>query len=102
MSSSWASSSFAPGTQKVALEFGVGTQTATLGTSLFLYGFGVGPLLWAPLSEVFGRKIAVLPPVFVGACFSFGAAAAKDLQTIMLCRFFSGQYVFAGYAVSAS
>lgn len=33
---------------------------------------------------------AVLPPMFVAACFSFGTGAAKDIQTIMLTRFFSG------------
>lgn len=44
----------------------------------------------APLSEVYGRKQAVLVPYFVAAIFSFGTAAAKDVQTIMLTRFFAG------------
>lgn len=88
MSASWASSSYSSGTTQVARHFHVGEQTATLGTSLFLFGFGLGPLLWAPLSEVYGRRIAVLVPMFIGACFSFGSAAAKDLQTLMITRFF--------------
>jgi len=90
MTATYASSSYSAGTDQVARQFQVGTQTATLGTSLFLFGFGVGPLLWAPLSEVYGRKAAVLPPVFVSACFSFGTATAKDLQTVMITRFFAG------------
>ena len=90
MTATWASSTFSPGTVEVSKEFHVGTQVATLGTSLFLFGFGVGPLLWAPLSEVYGRKLAVLVPMFVSACFCFGTAAAKDLQTIMITRFFAG------------
>ena len=52
--------------------------------------FGLGPLLWAPMSEAYGRKIAVLPPYFVAACFVFGTATAKDLQTILITRFFAG------------
>lgn len=28
--------------------------------------------------------------MFVSACFCFGTAAAKDLQTIMITRFFAG------------
>lgn len=88
MSASWASSSYSAGTSQIARHFHVGEQVSTLGTSLFLFGFGLGPLLWAPLSEVYGRRVAVLVPMFVGACFSFGSAAAKDLQTLMITRFF--------------
>ena len=90
MTATWASSAYSPGTMQVADEFHVGTQVSTLGTTLFLFGFGIGPLLWAPLSEVYGRKNAVLPPMFVAACFSFGSGAAKDIQTIMITRFFAG------------
>jgi MFS transporter, DHA1 family, multidrug resistance protein len=60
MTATWASSAYSAGTQQVAAEFHVGDQVAVLGTTLFLFGFGTGPLLWAPLSEVYGRKIAVL------------------------------------------
>jgi multidrug resistance protein len=68
----------------------VSNEVSTLGTSLLLFGLGVGPLLWAPLSEVYGRKPAVLAPYFVAAILSFGTAIAKDLQTIMITRFFAG------------
>lgn len=51
---------------------------------------GLGPLVWAPLSEVYGRKPAVLGPYFIAAVLSFGSAVAKDLQTLMLTRFFTG------------
>ncbi|KAL6876875.1 MFS general substrate transporter [Trichoderma novae-zelandiae] len=88
MTATWASSSYSAGTLQVAQEFHVGSQVATLGTTLFLFGFGVGPLLWAPLSEVYGRRIAVMAPMLVAICFSFGSATAKDLQTLMLTRFF--------------
>lgn len=95
MTATWASSSYSAGTAQVAAEFGVDRQVATLGTTLFLLGFGVGPLLWAPLSEVFGRRPAVLTPMFVGICFSFATAAAKDLQTVMLTRFFGAFFASA-------
>ncbi|OTB03030.1 hypothetical protein M426DRAFT_74194 [Hypoxylon sp. CI-4A] len=95
MTATWASSSYSAGTRQVAAEFGVGTQVATLGTTLFLLGFGLGPLLWAPLSEVYGRRVAVLTPMFVAICFSFGSAVAKDLQTLMLTRFFGAFFASA-------
>lgn len=55
-----------------------------------LFGFGLGPLIFAPLSELYGRKAAVLTPYFIAAVFSFATGAAKDIQTVMLCRFFAG------------
>lgn len=95
MTASWASSSYSAGTRQVAAQFEVSTQVATLGTTLFLLGFGLGPLLWAPLSEVYGRRPAVLIPMFVALCFSFGTAVAKDLQTVMITRFFGAFFASA-------
>lgn len=95
MSATWASSAYSAGTKQIAKEFNVGTQVSTLGTTLFLFGFGLGPLLWAPLSEVFGRRLAVMVPMFVAICFSFGSATAKDFQTLMLTRFFGAFFASA-------
>ena len=95
MSATWASSAYSAGTAQVAEQFHVGSQVAVLGTSLYLAGFGLGPLLWAPLSEVYGRRIAVLVPMFVAVCFSFGSAAAKDFQTLMLTRFWGAFFASA-------
>ncbi|KAE8152815.1 major facilitator superfamily domain-containing protein [Aspergillus avenaceus] len=90
MGATWSSSIYSTGTKQIDSEFGVGEEVGTLGTALLLFGFGLGPLIWAPLSEVYGRKPAVLAPYFIAAIFSFGTATAKDLQTVMLTRFFTG------------
>ena len=90
MGTTWASAVYAPAVKPVAEEFGVSTEVSTLGLSLFLLGLGLGPLLFAPLSEVYGRKIAVLTPYFFAMIFSYATAVAKDLQTVMLTRFFAG------------
>lgn len=95
MSATWASSCYAPGTAQIAAEFGVSRQVAVLGTSLYMAGFGVGPLVWAPLSEVYGRRLAVFVPMFVAICFSFGSAASRDFQTLMLTRFFGAVFASA-------
>ncbi|KAJ5633717.1 Major facilitator superfamily domain general substrate transporter [Penicillium herquei] len=84
------STSYSTGQTQVAAEFQVSTEVATLGTSLLLFSLGLGPLIWAPLSETYGRKPAVLIPFFFAAVFSFATATAKDIQTIMITRFFTG------------
>ncbi|KAF2760610.1 MFS multidrug transporter [Pseudovirgaria hyperparasitica] len=90
MGATWASSVYSPAITQISDEFDVGIEVSTLGLSLLLFGFGLGPLLWAPLSEVYGRKAAVLVPYFIAAVFSFGTATAKDIQTVLITRFFAG------------
>ncbi|KAF4984058.1 hypothetical protein FZEAL_671 [Fusarium zealandicum] len=95
MGATWASASYSAATAQVAEHFDVSKQVATLGTTIFLLGFGIGPLLWAPLSEVYGRRAAVLIPMFIAISFSFGSAVAKDFQTLMLTRFFGAFFASA-------
>ncbi|KAF2722891.1 putative MFS multidrug transporter [Polychaeton citri CBS 116435] len=90
MTSSFASSVLSPGVGQISHEFHVIDEVGNLSTALLIFGFGLGPLVWGPLSEVYGRKLAVLTPVFVSAAFSFGCATSKDIQTLMICRFFVG------------
>lgn len=52
MGSTWASSVYSPATGQISNEYGVANEVGILGTSFLLMGFGLGPLLWAPLSEV--------------------------------------------------
>ncbi|KAM0545992.1 hypothetical protein ACHAPJ_011104 [Fusarium lateritium] len=90
-----ASAIFAAAIQPVATEFNVNTETSAAATSLLVFGFGLGPLVWAPLSELYGRKWTILiqeQPYFIAAVFSFGTATAKDIQTVLITRFFSGLF----------
>ncbi|EFX01740.1 major facilitator superfamily transporter multidrug resistance [Grosmannia clavigera kw1407] len=90
LGSVWASTAYAPSNAKIADEFGVSSEVALLGTSLLLLGWGFGPLFWAPLSEVYGRKWPVLLPFAVSTIMSIGTATAKDIQTVLITRFFTG------------
>lgn len=72
--------------------FGVSRVVAILGLTLYICGFATGPLAWAPLSELYGRKIPITVACFVFTCFMFAAATAKDFQTLMLSRFFAGVF----------
>ncbi|CCE83107.1 Piso0_003679 [Millerozyma farinosa CBS 7064] len=72
-------------------EFAIGEVVATLATtSLFLLGYAMGPMVWGPVSELYGRK----PVMFVSALghtlFTFASATAKDIQTLQITRFFAG------------
>ncbi|GJC90388.1 efflux pump bik6 [Colletotrichum liriopes] len=99
MGSTFSSAIYSTSIQQVAQELHVGPDVSNLGTSMLLMGFGLGPLVWAPASEIYGRKVPMLLPYFLTACFTFGTATAKDIQTVLLTRFFAG---FFGSAPSPS
>ncbi|EEH07945.1 polyamine transporter 1 [Histoplasma capsulatum G186AR] len=88
--STWSSAVYSPGITQVDADFHISEEVGVLGVSLLLFGFGLGPLLWAPLSELYGRKPAVLFPYFLAAIFMFTAGSAKDIQTVLISRFFCG------------
>ena len=56
----FASAIYSSGVQQIAHDFDVSIEVSTVGISMVVFGFGLGPLVWAPLSEVYGRKVAVL------------------------------------------
>lgn len=41
----------------VTEDLGVSSELALVSVSLFVVGFGVGPMIFAPLSEIYGRRI---------------------------------------------
>jgi multidrug resistance protein len=88
----FASSVFSTATQATAQQFGVSNEVMILGTSLFVFGFAVGPPIWGPLSELYGRKYPLFISFFIFGIFQIPVAVAQNLQTIMLCRFFGGVF----------
>lgn len=43
---------YSAGILDVSMVFGVSRVAATLGLTLFVAGYGIGPMLWSPMSEV--------------------------------------------------
>jgi hypothetical protein len=52
MGATWSSSVYSPAVKQISEQYHVGTEVSLLGLTFLLFGFGLGPLLWAPLSEV--------------------------------------------------
>lgn len=96
---SWGSFVYSVAVEPVSQEFGVSRIVALLGLTLYICGFATGPLAFALLSELYGRKWPVTGACFIFTCFMFAAATAKDFQTLMLTRFFSGVFASCPLAV---
>lgn len=66
----------------------------TVKSSVFLYvgGFCFAPMFWAPLSEMFGRKI-IFVISFVGfVCFNVGCMLAKNIGSLIIFRILAGSF----------
>ena len=102
LTAAFASSIFSAATAAVAEHFGVSTEVGLLGLTLYVLGFATGPILWAPLSELRGRKQPLILSMFGFSIFSIGSAVGKDLQTVLICRFFAGVFASCPLAVVAA
>ena len=58
--------------------------------------------MWAPLSELRGRRFPLVFSMFGFSIFQIGVATGKDLQTVLLCRFFGGVFASCPLAVVAA
>ncbi|KAL0569548.1 hypothetical protein V5O48_012411 [Marasmius crinis-equi] len=86
--------SSAPGGIAQALrdEFNMSREVATLVMSLFVAGYCVGPLLWGPLSEEYGRRPIFVVGFFVYMMFQVGTGLAQNTATILVLRFLGGMF----------
>ncbi|KAM3431447.1 hypothetical protein NHJ13734_007301 [Beauveria thailandica] len=86
------SSIITPAQSEIAEYTNTSHEVAVLAMALFVLGFAFGPLLWGPVSEVYGRKLSMLPAVFVLGLFSIGTATSQTAASIYVTRFFGGVF----------
>ncbi|OQD60461.1 hypothetical protein PENPOL_c023G02237 [Penicillium polonicum] len=86
-----AATMFAPGAAELADEFGITKSTLeTMTVSLYVLGFAIGPLILAPLSELYGRLIVYNFCNVVYLAFTFGCAFSTDTAMFLVFRFIAG------------
>ncbi|KAF7897275.1 hypothetical protein EAF00_005503 [Botryotinia globosa] len=89
---SFVSSAYTGGVEQIIEDFNVSTEVVTLGVSLFVLGFAIGPLMWAPLSELYGRQVLFFGTYAMLTIFNAGAAGAQNIQTLLIMRFLAGAF----------
>ncbi|UZJ53743.1 hypothetical protein CBS101457_003063 [Exobasidium rhododendri] len=89
------SSIISPANAVIAAQFHVSSEIMILSVSLYLLGFAFGPMLWAPVSEIWGRRWSILPPMCILALFSIGTAVSRNAATVLVTRFFAGLFASA-------
>ncbi|KIX92435.1 uncharacterized protein Z520_11910 [Fonsecaea multimorphosa CBS 102226] len=90
--STFGSAVLSPATARIGEYFHLSVEVSSLSSALYLAGYGFGPTLWAPMSELRGRKLPLLIGNFGFSIFALATAVSKDVQTLMICRFFMGVF----------
>ncbi|KAG6001298.1 hypothetical protein E4U21_004512 [Claviceps maximensis] len=73
---------------------------SVLGLSTFVLGIAIGPMILSPLSEFYGRRPIYLAVWTAYLLFLIPQAVAKNVATIIICRFLDGFTGSAFLAVS--
>lgn len=90
--STFAASIYSPAISSIRTTFAVSEELAILPISIYNLGMAFGPLVGAPLSETFGRRVVFLATAPVFALFILGSGFADSMRTLVVCRFFAGMF----------
>ncbi|QRV88157.1 major facilitator superfamily transporter [Ceratobasidium sp. AG-Ba] len=95
----FSSSAYAAAIPGIMREFRPTLDVALLGLSLFVLGFGLGPLIWGPLSELYGRRTIFIISFFPYTLFHLGAGLSQNITTLLLMRLLGGCFGSSVFSV---
>ncbi|KIM44763.1 hypothetical protein M413DRAFT_442721 [Hebeloma cylindrosporum] len=96
-----AATSFSNGTPSMVRDLNCTTLQATLGLSLYIFGFGVLPLVTSAFSEEFGRQPLYYASLMGLILAHLMVALAKNIQVVLLARFLQGAFGSTGATMVA-
>lgn len=76
-----------PGLQE---EFGISKLVALVGVTTYLLGMALGSVLFAPLSELVGRRPVYIVSMTIFLLLLLPSALARNIETVLVSRFFGG------------
>ena len=89
---SFTSSVYSGAVESIMIDFQPSEEVAILGVSMFVLGFAIGPLIWAPFSELYGRQKLLFITYMALTAFNAGSAGAPNMAALVILRFFAGAF----------
>jgi DHA1 family multidrug resistance protein-like MFS transporter len=92
---------YSAGTEGVMEQFHISQVAVALGLTLFVAGYGLGPMVWAPMSEIpqTGRNPVYIGTLVVFVFFQLAVIYAMNFGMLLAFRFLTG---FFGLPVLAT
>lgn len=81
-------------------KYSVSLEVAILTCSIMVLGFAVGPLLWAPLSEIIGRRPVYIISLTLYVTFNIPCALSPNIGGLLVCRFLCGIFSSSGLSLA--
>lgn len=75
---------------------------ATLSLSIYVLGFGLGPLLFAPLSEIYGRAVIYRACLSLFLLCTVGCALSSSIGMLVAFRYLAGSLGAAPVAIGGA
>ncbi|QPH01820.1 hypothetical protein C2857_006023 [Epichloe festucae Fl1] len=89
---SFTSSAYSASVFEINEEFHASTEVAILGVSMFVLGLAIGPLFWAPFSELYGRQKLFFITYMALTAFNAAGAASPNMAALIVLRFMAGAW----------
>jgi MFS family permease len=86
------SAGYAGSADEIIAEFDISDEVYAIGISLYVLGFALGPCLWAPLSELYGRRILFILTHASAVAFIAGSAGCNSITSLLVFRFLTGTF----------
>ncbi|KAF7190139.1 Polyamine transporter 4 [Pseudocercospora fuligena] len=93
------SSVYTPSHEQVMRDFSVTRFIAILPFCFYLLGLSFGPIIAAPTSETYGRKMVYVSALPLFAAFTLGAGFSQGIASLIVCRFFAGLFSSPGLSI---
>ncbi|TEA15493.1 Citrinin biosynthesis cluster MFS transporter mrr1 [Colletotrichum sidae] len=84
---SFSSSVFSGFLLPVEREFGISADVSLLGISLYVLGFAFGPMVWGPVSELYGKRRPLWAGYLFFCIFQAVSAVARSPAALFVSRF---------------
>ncbi|KAK1925413.1 MFS general substrate transporter [Papiliotrema laurentii] len=91
-SSIYSSGISGPNTDSITNVFDVSQTSGLVGLTVFVLGYGIGPMLWSPLTEFpsVGRLPVYIGTLLVFVALQFPTIYANNIHTLLAMRFLAG------------
>lgn len=83
---------YTPGVEEIMEKMDINQTLATLPLTMFVFGYGIGPMVFSPMSENarFGRTTIYIVTLFIFFILQIPTALANDIASLSVLRFLAG------------
>lgn len=95
---------YTPGIDEIMEQFNISQTVATLPLSLFVIAYGIGPMVFSPMSEnaIFGRTSIYVVSLFIFFILQIPTALVNNIAGLCILRFLGGIFASPCLATGAA